>query len=484
MDKSTDALLNLFKKINFTSQYHKINKLNILKGLINLNRDLAPQGSVEWLNSRLYNIGGSEMSVITGDNKYSSIDQLVAQKIGFSNFQGNTATRWGKIFEHATQDITERIFDIDDGIKETGSLEGAVDNQRYSPDGLAVIKIKCGGNIGDVYLETDEYCIVLFEFKSPFLSIPCGIIPVHYLPQVKTGLCSIPVVDFAIFINNMFRKCKFDDLNMSETYDTIYHNKDHKSKVLEAQGFLPIQPLAFGLMIIYQTKEQLLKFHKTFEHLINLNSKKTQEINYDSNSDSEDDGEMFNLDNLNNEANSYDLSNSDDAKLYSFIYNRNTNAPNCSIKDLGKSYYSEFNDILKLIDDGFLSIKHCTSHILSEYNNNIFLKSQEKMPGNDDYLKTINEYNEIIKVGTINDNNIIGILPWKLIKSDIISEIRDPLYVKNYEPKIQETINIIKKINSCDSEDFKINLFKKYFPKSKILKTKEPSCNYKDFIMS
>ena len=67
MDKSTDALLNLFKKINFTSQYHKINKLNILKGLINLNRDLAPQGSVEWLNSRLYNIGGSEMSVITGD---------------------------------------------------------------------------------------------------------------------------------------------------------------------------------------------------------------------------------------------------------------------------------------------------------------------------------------------------------------------------------------------------------------------------------
>ena len=140
---SSELKTQILQNINLCSQIHKTHKKNILDKLIVLNQDLAPQGSPEWLAIRVYNIGGSEMSTITGENCFSSIDKLVAQKIGFSHFSGNIATRWGKLFEFATQQITEIVFDIDDGIQETGSLEGAIPNQRYSPDGLAIIKMKC-----------------------------------------------------------------------------------------------------------------------------------------------------------------------------------------------------------------------------------------------------------------------------------------------------------------------------------------------------
>ena len=42
-------------------------KRNLLRTLIKENCNLAPQGSPEWLALRPGNIGGSEMSTITGD---------------------------------------------------------------------------------------------------------------------------------------------------------------------------------------------------------------------------------------------------------------------------------------------------------------------------------------------------------------------------------------------------------------------------------
>lgn len=459
----------IIQNINLGSQSHKLHKTNILKKLIVHNQDLAPQGSPEWLAIRMYNIGGSEMSTITGENCFSSIDKLVAQKIGFSHFSGNIATRWGKLFEFATQQITEIVFDIDGGIHETGSLEGAIPNQRYSPDGLAVIKMECEGNINDKHMESTEYCIVLFEFKSPLYSIPNGCIPKHYLPQVKTGLCSIPITDFAIFISNMFRKCAFETLGNSTDYDIDFHNRDTK------RGFIPTKPLAFGMIIFYQTEIQRMKFYEKYKHLIMYNSDDIV-FNYDSDysDDSDDatnvfksmDGSGISPDNVPKFVPTYN----ENIALYKYI-NQAYTGENEHIRDFGKSYYRDFNDILQLFDDNLLSVKYCTPHILKNYDSNEFLTAQCKKHGSDDYTHVISNYKNTINSCVVETGeSILGYLPWKLFKSDIIYEPRDHNYVLNHETKIQDTIKIIQKINMTNNQSDKISMFKKYFPRSNVLK--------------
>ena len=363
-------------------------KLEVLNEFIEKNKHLPVQGSPAWLADRVYSIGGSEMSTITGENPYSNIEKLIALKAGFSKFSGNIATRWGKLFEFTTQMITSIIFDIN--IKETGSLTGAVPYQKYSPDGLAVMKIICIDN----NIETNEFCIVLFEFKSPLLSIPDGCIPKHYLPQVKTGLCSIDITDFALYISNMFRKCSFGDLDLSAKYDTYFHNKD-------AQKINVERALAFGVIIFYKLDCQ------------------------------------------------------------------SAEAP----KDFGLSNYYEFNEVLELFENKAIFAKYCTPHILSEYNNNEFLEAQNISKGNDDYSESLKSYKE--QINGIPEGKIIGYLPWKLIKSDIIHQPREVGYVNKYCDVIQSTINIIKKINESDD---RVAEFISQFPKNKIFK------NYMDFV--
>lgn len=458
----------ILQNINLCSQIHKTHKTNILDKLIVLNQDLAPQGSPEWLAIRVYNIGGSEMSTITGENCFSSIDKLVAQKIGFSHFSGNIATRWGKLFEFATQQITEIVFDIDDGIQETGSLEGAIPNQRYSPDGLAIIKMKCEDVVNKQKIETDEYCIVLFEFKSPLYSIPAGYIPKYYLPQVKTGMCSIPITDFAIFISNMFRKCAFNELGTSKEYDTEFHNRDAKRK------FDPVPPLAFGMILFYQTEKQQLQFYEKYKNLITYEPNKN-EFNYDSD-DSDDAEDAFNSMNIHNKETTLEIkpvfvpTYSENVSLYKYIH-RSCTEQNDNIRDIGKSYYRDFNDILQLFDDGLLSVKYCVPHILEEYNHNEFLVAQGKTHGTDDCEQAIKDYQHIINSGVVGTGEpIVGYLPWKMVKSDIIYEPRDEMYVLNHEDKIKEVIQTIQKINTAPTQEDKVAMFKKYYPKSKVLK--------------
>lgn len=454
----------VLQNINLCSYIHKTHKKNILDKLLNMNKDLATQGSAAWLADRVYNIGGSEMSTITGDNPYSKIDKLVAQKIGISTFTGNTATRWGQLFENVTQRITEIIFDISDGIKETGSLCGAVPHQKYSPDGLAVIKMKCVDTINGRIFETEEYCIVLFEFKSPLMSIPDGKIPKHYIPQVKTGLCSIDIADFAIFISNMFRKCSFEQLGNSPDYDDTFHNKDKKSGT---PAKVSTSPLAFGMILFYQTEDQKQRFYQTYESQIK--PPREIEFNYDSDDSDEEDSDANNSDaedpDYSNKYSTYTYSN----VLYKHIYG--CAELNYTSSDFGKSYYNEFNDLLELISNNYISVEYCEPHILESYNSNKFLAAQNINARSADYGETIEKYKYIIaNTFTQTGEKIFGYLPWKLIKSDIIYADRDPSFVLRYNTKIQETIGIIKSINELKTQSDKISKFRDYFPRSNILR--------------
>lgn len=478
MDNSSNY--EILKSMNLCSDIYKNYKTNILQQLIDENKDLAPQGSPEWLAIREYNIGGSEMSIITGENCFSKIDSLVAQKTGFIKFNGNLACRWGKMFEVITQRLTEIILNIDT-IHETGSLKGVVPHQRYSPDGLGIVKLNCEAEFGDEMIETKEYCIVLFEYKSPFSSVPSGFIPKHYLPQVKTGLCSIPLADFAIFINNLYRKCSMQDLNETIDYHKEFHTRDKK--------FIPENTLALGVNIFYQTKEQSALFINTFGYMFKNNSDNSDEHNLDELYDSDDSNES-NEDNSHNIFNQ--ISNYQKPKSYSYYETPNIHkyieniitssvGESIHIRDFGKSYYTDFNNLMELYDKGFLSIYYCEPYIFDEYYNDPFLVAQNKSPKSQidsrkwfkkeiDLSQTIYNYKQIIENFNNGDKKIIGYMPWKLFKSDIIYQGREPNYIKKYEANIQKTINIIKDINTSSTEDVRISKFKKYFPKSKILK--------------
>jgi hypothetical protein len=447
MQKLTTTIL---KEIDLCSKIHKNYKNLLLNRLIEANKHLAPQGSDEWLAIRKYSIGGSEMSTVTKDNPFQGIDNLVAIKTGLITFDGNIACMWGKLFEPVTTKLTEMIFNTD--VKETGSLEGCVPNQRYSPDGLAVIKIHCEDTIGGVKFITEEYCIVLFEYKSPLYSIPSEIIPKHYMPQVKTGLCSIPITDFAIFINNLFRKCSFQDLADNPIYDMEFHNRDEKKK------FKAKNPLALGMILFYQTADQKQKFYFKYKDILD------DEPEPISDSDDENPSDFFGREQT------YSLPSVENISLYKYIYQKSNNGDGY-IRDYGKAYYRDCDDIFKLLDDDLISTEYCEPHIFDRYNNNKFIAAQNITYPEKKLCDSLNNYKTIIdgKITHLN-YNIIGYLPWKLFLSDIIYEPRNATYVEHYNGDIQNTIDIIKDINSYKTLEEKIKAFKGHFPKTKVLK--------------
>jgi len=260
---------------------------------VNLFKYGPQQGTHDWVRSKKRTIGGSEMATIMGLNKYSSIQQLVAQKVGLQGFAGSVKTRWGNLFEPVIQTIVE--WDLDTKIMgEEISIPGIVQNQSYSPDGIGVVETETTitwmeeayngldslgreGTTAKVQKQKTviEPAIALFEFKCPFNRLPNGKIPEYYEPQVKTGLdtirdnfgalCRMPVeadpeltsppsleeseprdksmCDYGIYIEAQFRKCTWEDLSgRNPNYDRELWPGDHLT---------PRFPLAYGFIGFY-----------------------------------------------------------------------------------------------------------------------------------------------------------------------------------------------------------------------------------------
>lgn len=187
-----------------------MNKKQQLNTWIDTHKSLPLQGSTEWLNGRKFRIGGSEISVIEGVNPYVTKKDLVAQHLGLTQFQGNPATRWGKILEEITVTTLGILFNC--SIHVPGSVpHSEVDVHANSADGVA-------------YIPTWNM-IIMFEVKNPSRRIPGGTIPKQYKSQIKSGLDTIRICDFAIFADHMQRKCELDDLRPNNrSYDTNHHN--------------------------------------------------------------------------------------------------------------------------------------------------------------------------------------------------------------------------------------------------------------------
>lgn len=167
------------------------------------------QRSPEWYDIKKKTIGGSEVATVIGLNPYRSVKSLIGEKVGIcpNVFNGNSATRWGVLFEEITKQYTKQILKMTTDIFETGSIEGIISRQRYSPDGLGEVDLL--NDLGEL-----EKYIILFEFKAPFKSIPNGQVPSHYMPQLQTGLLTCEIADAGIFVNNAYRKCSLQDYDL------------------------------------------------------------------------------------------------------------------------------------------------------------------------------------------------------------------------------------------------------------------------------
>jgi hypothetical protein len=207
-------------------------KTTLLELFISDNKHLPDQKSESWKADRTRIIGSSEISIITGDNHFSSIRQLIHNKTGINSFKGNLATKWGSIFEPITASLFKLLFMKQGEIYETGSISNdRIKNHRCSPDGLCVLSI-----------DSVPY-IVLLEFKAPLNSIPYKTVPKHYIPQIMSGMCIIDITEKSVFVNNMFRKCSINHLGDNMFYDKEFHGNKNTSLIKH--------PIAYGLMIFY-----------------------------------------------------------------------------------------------------------------------------------------------------------------------------------------------------------------------------------------
>jgi len=465
-------------------------KTHIIKEFVKKYEYLSVQGTQEWLKERKLTIGGSEIATIIGKSKYSSIVGLVAEKISLTSFKGNTATRWGSLFEDMTQLIFKLLFLNERSIYTTGSVpHKIIKSHRYSPDGLCVIEIN------------NNYAIILLEFKAPLCSIPENKIPSHYLPQIKSGLCTIDISEHGIFMSNMYRKCSIEQLNFDTTYDKTFH-KDLGKKINTTRA------IAYGIILFHIPGKSINEFLSLLlddcedEDILcstdcenesdvysdsenKVNNMKHEFAATESESESGFASDYEYLDNIKCEPN-------DDLSILKKLYKNvklfldtELNIEEYDLLDVGTFSNDDMEEWLNLYkqDTGntFLEAKYIKpnfnidailddpnmyiSHNISYIKNRLYLN---KICKKYNFIETIKKYKfNCLKNGLIP----VAILPWKLMKSDIISVEKEEDYLKPHENKINDTVNIINNIiNMATNKDEYANLLDDYYPDNTITK--------------
>ena len=215
-------------------------KVLLIKRILEITAFDPEQGSKEWAEGR--QIGGSDAAAMLGKGYYGKSEfDVVSDKIFPGRFMGNTATRFGKIFEEVDRLIVEQIFGHK--VWEFKSLPNQLPFTTYSPDGVTI-----------AYL-FHRLIMILLEFKTPLSRIPDGKIPKEYMPQIKSGMCALPFVDGALFVNTMLRICGLKDFGYNFEYNVRFHKSDtttcktrpikHKDKLTDV--------VALGMAVLYQT---------------------------------------------------------------------------------------------------------------------------------------------------------------------------------------------------------------------------------------
>lgn len=212
------------------------------------------QGTPEWkqirwekINGKV-RIGGSEIGSLLGLNKYES-------KASFLDAKANgklRATTLPCSFGHMFEDVCIEIFEENQMLtvhcRGLSLVDTYIEGLMYSPDGIAAMPIDTDNNLVlyGMYDSADykisHYEPVLIEIKCPISRVPDGEIPVQYVSQLQTGMMCIPILQRALFIDNIFRFCSVADYNAG---NSSFSTDIHKNPLTD------VRPLRFGTILIY-----------------------------------------------------------------------------------------------------------------------------------------------------------------------------------------------------------------------------------------
>lgn len=384
-------------------------KEDILKCFLEKNKFLPKQGSIEWLNSRLETIGGSEISTILGLNPYQDIKKLLNQKLGITKFVKSAPLWFGTILEYPLQKYTELVFNTD--VYETGSIQFEKSKYiKYSPDGISVIKkdklkrvfkdfdiINSTSLFDNTLDNNNEELIILFEFKNPYMRvIKYNEIPVYYKPQPQLGLDVIDICEASIFIESVFRFCSYNDIiNKNNRYNTRYHFDRNRYNN---------KPIAYNAFSLYYDA------NNTNETLTNILNRFNEYLSE-------------------NDMNEYDISNIANSKLLNSILEN----------------IVDYKDIKIIYHDMYLNNKsdyHDKDLFYFDKYNNINKFRQEVKAKKEEILSDSN-------------NKYLGCMCYKMFNINIQPVYKSDIVNSELLNKVESVINIIKKCKDIDCSDLK-----------------------------
>jgi hypothetical protein len=407
-------------------------KHNLLQNFIKSFDYLPVQGSVEWLQGRINSVGGSELATVAGRNSYGGIPDLIAGKIGLTKFRGNLYTKWGKIMEEVLRLYMNQLYNYE--ILETGALPGIYPGSTYSPDGLGIVEFNdeykydtpedvpedvkndpAYRKVGPSTYYKKVQKLTLFEFKCPFTRDPDYAVPKTYIDQISSGLSIIPVVEVGLFIDAVLRRCTWADLDFTGNYDTeVYERKNKTCKKYDSA-------LAIGFIGIYHKPE-------TYE-VINTEDMSQEELK-----------ELFS-DAVNG---SMDTSN-ERSTLIDWAVRYCKGRPDDlsdGIADFGSGYRHVMEEVMG---------QATTDH--SSY----FAYYTDVCMAPDDLTTTpfdkFSELEKFKKYCTDNKFEFVGVLPYKLLLIDTTIIEKDPLYVYQFRPAIEEALTAIKELMAVPEAD-------------------------------
>jgi len=340
---------------------------------------LPEQGTKEWKNAKRRSIGGTGLkNMMTENGKRDMVCRLAGLDTSFNSLPMLN----GIVFECLTQLCTGiitgcKIYDA------PGNIPSAeVIGKTYSPDGFGIVYMLENG--------VQVLRTVLFEFKTMWSRIPVqSVVYKTYIPQVKSGLADIPMMELGLYSEAFTRICPWEDLMnpSSINYNVDIHGDNMPYKNILIDGF-----------IVFYFKGD-----------------------YSSLDDEEMDFISYLTDKINTEF------------------------------DWGvDGYRGLFYKLLMLAK--FKKIEMFTSPCRTYPKNfdrvNWVKEQKRQVPKlNTDLSKCLNA----VKKYVIDQQyEYLGVVPWKMYEINIVTVDKEVGYTKQYEKEIHETLEAAKKLNNID----------------------------------
>ncbi len=442
------------QRIRDNPTLHRIYLLAQLRHYLTSNVGCHKQGTEEWKKAKEVTIGGSEIATVLGLNRFSSITELMYGKLGLIPRKRDIKMQWGKIFEPLICEYVERDKDVQILGQDLFVL-GKYDNQSYSPDGLGVMLV----DAGTPEAPRKEHRTMLFEFKCPYNRLLKGGVPEYYLPQVLTGLDTIPIADQGIFIEAMFRRCLWQDCDDTPAYDRELTPRDLVRTIYK--------PLARGFVLFaldetaITTNNHIIKMsrlHNLMKNATYSAQKQTTERD-EPETPAAETTSLISENVIYNKPTSYSAQqrpqlhhlpvfgkclHCDDVRTQNSTIHKSQQKCKCGaslfdeLSDLGDCPYDIFEFMLDLYEDKILRPIYSKMVLIGRDP-----RQEELQPQLDKMLEDAKKQNLLI----------YGILPYKLLRIEYNTVDKIPGYVENLcQAKINEIITVVKKCKEKPTE--------------------------------